>query len=141
MNNSVKNLYLSLREAPKRKVVQSIEIDEGGVIGDKFHDKELSRSILLTSTKAYDIARENNIEIEYGDLGENLLIEANIDDLKPYDRFQIGNTTVEVTQNCTLCNGLTTIDSKLPKLLKDDRGIFVKTIIGGTISIGDTIHF
>jgi len=141
MKNRVKKLYLSLSEAPKRKEVQTIEIDAHGVIDDKFYNKELNRSILVTSIKAYKIAEENGIDISYGDLGENILIDADIDDLKPYDKFEIGDTTVEVTQNCTLCNGLTTINSKLPKLLKDDRGIFVKTIISGTIHVSDSIGF
>ena len=57
------------------------------------------------------------------------------------DRIKIGNTELEITQNCTLCKGLSTLNSKLPKLLKNDRGIFAKVIEGSSeIHLGDKVE-
>jgi hypothetical protein len=48
---------------------------------------------------------------------------------------------LQITQNCTLCKGLSAVNSKLPKLLKNDRGIFARLIEGSArINIGDTIE-
>jgi MOSC domain-containing protein YiiM len=47
---------------------------------------------------------------------------------------------VEVTQNCTICNHLSSIDKRLHSLLKDDRGIFVKVVEEGFIEKGDKLY-
>jgi len=55
-------------------------------------------------------------------------------------KLQIGEVVLEVTQYCTICNHLSTIDKTLPRLLKDDRGIFVKVVEAGFIAKGDKIY-
>lgn len=136
----VLELYVTLPEDHSRVLKKQLVLDQDGVIGDKFHAKELQRSVLLTSQESYAIAKENGIDIPKGSLGENILIDYNPYHLLPGDKIKIGEVLVEVTQNCTLCKGLTTINSKLPKLLKDDRGIFVKVIHSGMVKIGDTVQ-
>jgi len=54
-------------------------------------------------------------------------------------KISIGKVLLVVTQNCTICNHLSSIDKRLPSLLKDDRGIFVKVVEGGVIEKGDKI--
>lgn len=133
----VKALYLATQDG-EFKSTTSLNFDEGGIIGSKHHNNKLARSVLISSTKSYDLVKENGIEIEPGDLGENILLdEINLTTLNPFDKIQVGNVILEITQNCTLCRGLSEINSKLPKLLKDDRGIFAKVIEGGTININD----
>ena len=143
MNAKVIELFITINDENKtRKSVQSISLDENGIIGDKFHNKDLQRSILLTSTESYDIVENNGIAIARGSLGENILIDINPYHLLPGDRLSIGNAILEITQNCTLCKGLSTVDSKLPKLLKNDRGIFAKVIeCSSEIQIGDKVNF
>lgn len=136
----VLKLFISIKGEKKRLSKDTLFIDELGVVEDKFYAKDNNRLILITSTDAYEMAKENQIELEYGDLGENILIEGNINHLKVGDRFSIGEAALEITQNCTLCNGLSLLDPKLPKVLKDDRGIFAK-VIGNksVIKIGNVI--
>ena len=76
----------------------------------------------------------------YGSLGENILMDYNPYHLQVGDQIKVGELTLEITQNCTLCKGLSKVDSKAPKLLKDHRGIFAKTVTDGTISIADTVY-
>ncbi len=143
MQAQVMKLFITLDDENKtRKSVQSIVIDENGIIGDKFHNKDLQRSILLTSIDSYKIAQQNNIEMQEGSLGENILIDINPYHLVEGDRLSIGSAVLEITQNCTLCKGLSSVNSKLPKLLKNDRGIFAKVVEHNSeIQIGDKIKF
>ena len=60
--------------------------------------------------------------------------------LRPGARLTIGDLELEISQNCTLCKSLAKIDARLPKLLKDDRGVFAKVISSGTIRKGDNIY-
>lgn len=119
---------------------ESITLDNNGVYEDKFYGKDLLRSVLITSIESYTIAKEQGIELEYGLLGENILVDINPYSLLPGERFQIAETTFEITQNCTLCKGLSSVSSKLPKVLKDDRGIFAKVVSGkSVIKVNDVI--
>jgi MOSC domain-containing protein YiiM len=140
-DGKVLKLYITLNDENKTRLPsQTVEVDSNGIKGDKFYAKDSQRSILITSLESYDMAKENNIEIETGVLGENILIDINPYGLKSGDQIQIGDVVLEITQNCTLCKGLTTINSKLPKLLKNDRGIFAKVINNATsIKVEDKV--
>ena len=136
----VLQLYIStgIKENP-RKEVDSLKVDQDGVKEDKFYGKDPNRAILVSSLQSYELAKQNNIEIGAGVLGENIYIDINPYSLLPGDIIEIGECRFEVTQNCTLCKGLSQINPKLPKLLKDDRGIFVRALDSGTINIGDAV--
>ncbi len=136
----VKELYITKAGNPERIPEKSLSLDEQGVINDKFHGKELERSVLIASKESYEIAQEQGIEISHGLLGENILIDYNLYHFLPGDTFAIGSVIFEITQNCTICKGLSSVDAKLPKLLKNDRGIFAKVLHSGEIKIGDTIR-
>ena len=142
MQGKVLQLFVTHSDANKtRESVKKIFVDEFGIKDDKFYSKNLMRSILITSYESYKLSQENNISIETGSLGENILIDINPYDLNPGERLTIGSTVLEITQNCTLCKGLSTLNSKLPKLLKNDRGIFAKVIKGSSeIALDDKVE-
>jgi len=138
MQGKVLQLFITKNDTNKTKETpQTIQIDAQGVVGDKFYAKDLERAILITSLQSYQLTQDNGIEIERGSLGENILIDVNPYHLVPGERLTIGNNILEITQNCTLCKGLSSVNTKLPKLLKNDRGIFAKFVSGsGVISVG-----
>ncbi len=115
-------------------------LDSRGVVGDKYYNKDIQRSVLIASDDSYKLAKMNGIDAQYGVLGENLLIDYNPYHLKSGVRLKVGSVVFEITQNCTLCNSLAKIDAKLPQLLQNDRGIFAKVIRSGTIYKGDNIY-
>lgn len=136
-------LFISIKdETGETKTIEKdkISLDIKGVLNDKFYGKDPHRSILLSSIESYRIAQENNLEMPYGSLGENILMDYNPYDLQVGDQLKVGELTLEITQNCTLCKGLSKVDSKAPKLLKEHRGIFAKTVTDGTINIADTVY-
>ena len=136
----VLRLYISTGIAENPRIeVDSLQVDQNGVKDDKFYAKDPNRAILISCVQSYELARENGIDIKEGILGENIYIDVDPYSLLPGDIIEIGECRFEVTQNCTLCKGLSQINSKLPKLLKDDRGIFVKALQSGTVSLTDAV--
>ncbi len=117
-----------------------LTLDEKGVVEDKYYNKDIQRSVLITSLESYKLATENGIDVQYSALGENILIDYNPYHLKPGARLRIGDLVLEISQNCTLCKSLAKVDARLPKLLKNDRGIFAKVISSGTLRKGDNIY-
>ena len=117
-----------------------LALDKKGVIEDKYYNKNIERSVLIASLDSYSLAKKHGIDAPYSSLGENILIDYNPYSLKPGAKIMIGELVLEISQNCTLCESLAKVDAKLPKILKDDRGIFAKVIIGATIKKGDHIY-
>jgi MOSC domain-containing protein YiiM len=141
MIGKVVQLFITLNDENKTRLSpESITLDNDGIYEDKFYGKDLLRSILITSLDSYKLANNEGIDIEYGSLGENILVDINPYSLVPGEKLQIGETLFEITQNCTLCKGLSSVNSKLPKVLKNDRGIFAKVLSGESeIKIGNVI--
>lgn len=136
---SVISLFCSLPEG--RTNVDFFALDMKGIVNDKHYNKSVERSVLIASTESYTLAKNHGIDnISYGVLGENILIDYNPYHLLSGSRFKIGDTILEISQPCTLCKSLAKVDKKLPKLLKNDRGIFAKVIESGIIKKGDNIY-
>ncbi len=134
----VLELFISIKDKD-RKMRDEILVDEDGILEDKFYAKNRERSILLTSNDSYRLAKDNDIEAQYGSLGENILIDINPYHLVVGDKIIIGKLELIITQNCTICNSLSKVDEKLPAILKCDRGIFAKTLKSGKIRKGDEV--
>lgn len=140
VSGKVVKLFVSQLGSSERLEQEQLLLDAKGIVSDKFYDKDMDRSILITAIDSYQLAEENGITMRYGLLGENILIDFNPYALAPGTQLQIGETVlIEISQPCTICNHLSVVDKKLPKLLKEDRGIFAKTIHPGTIASGDPI--
>ena len=127
------NLFESHIGKSKRVEQLTLTLDEKGVVNDKFYAKDIERSVLISSIESYTLAMKNGIEMKYGDLGENIIVDFNPYTLKENSQIKIGEVTLEISQHCTLCKSLAKVDSKLPKLLKNDRGVFAKVIQAGKI--------
>ncbi len=136
----ISSLFISLENSKKRVKKESLQLDTLGILSDKYYDTNVQRSILITSLLSYTLAKKYDIKMPFGSLGENLLIDYNPYHLQAGTRLEIGSTTLEISQNCTICNHLSSIDERLPTLLAKDRGIFAKVIVEGEIKEGDKIY-
>jgi MOSC domain-containing protein YiiM len=139
-SNNQNSLGAVLALFVSKKPIDRLIVDDRGIVGDKFYNQERDRSVLISSVDSYKMAEEKNISLTFGKLGENIVISYNPYALPAGTQIAIGEIRLEITQRCTLCKSLTNIDKKLPKLLKDDRGIFAKVIQAGTIQKGDKIY-
>jgi len=136
---TISALFISQKGTSTRKKQASIQLDKKGICNDKFYDKDIQRSVLITSKESYILAQKSNIEIPYGSLGENLLIDYNPYQLPAGTQLAIGTSVLEISQNCTLCDHLSSLHTLLPSLLKHDRGIFAKVVQEGEIKANDEI--
>ena len=135
---SVKKLYIS--KINQREKVDTITCDEFGILDDKFYNKDKNRSILLSSLQSYELAKQNNINLDYGLLGENILLDFDPHKLSIGSVISIGEVKLQISQECTLCKHLNTIDNKLATLLKNDRGIFAYALNDGEIKLNDKVY-
>lgn len=120
-----------------RQKQNAITLEKGyGIHGDKFAGGDLNKSVLITPLIAYEILVKEGIELVYGSLGENILVDANIMEQAVGTRLKIGSTLLEITEKCTLCSHLAYFDKRIPKLIKDHRGLYCQIIEGGTIQKG-----
>lgn len=137
---SVLKLFISKSGTSQRFDRDTLTLDELGVVDDKFYSKNAERSVLIASTASYDLVKTYGIEMPYGYLGENILIDYNPYDLEIGTQLKIGDMILEISQNCTICNHLAVLDVKIPTLLKNDRGIFAKVVSGGDIKIDEKVY-
>ncbi|WP_373030120.1 MOSC domain-containing protein [Sulfurovum sp.] len=134
------DLFVSVQGSSTRVEKESIHLDPKGIVEDKYYDKNIQRSVLITSEASYALAAKNHIRLPFGALGENILINYNPYHLTAGDQLRIGDVILEISQNCTMCDHLSKIDENLPTLLKEDRGIFARVIEGGVIKKEDKIY-
>lgn len=135
------HLFVSQEGVKERVEKNKLTLDEKGITEDKFYNKNIQRSILITSTASYNLALEKNISMPFGTLGENILIDYNPYHLASGSKLHIGDEVIlEISQYCTMCEHLSNIDKRLPTLLKNDRGIFAKVVQEGHIKEGDEIY-
>jgi len=137
---TVLEIFISEKEKKSQEKLEFLRLESRGVVGDKFYDKEINRSVLISSIESYNLVKEHDIEIDYGQLGENILLDYNPYALTVGTKIKIGTAVLAITQNCTICNHLSVIDKKLPKLLRHDRGIFAKVIEEGEIFRGEKVY-
>ena len=136
----VLSLFISREGSKERLHKEHISLDLLGITSDKYYDTNRQRSILITSLHSYTLAQSKNITMSHGSLGENLLINYNPYSLLAGTQLKIGTCILEISQNCTMCDHLSDIDTRLPELLKEDRGIFAKVVQSGEIKLGDDIY-
>lgn len=115
-------------------------IENHGIENDKFALKDLDKTVMIVGKLAYDLSRDNSIEIEYGSLGENVLFDFNPHDYKVGTQFKVGTAIIKITENCTICNHLAVFDDFLPTLVKDCRGIYCTIVKSGVIKKNDSIE-
>lgn len=114
-------------------------LDKLGVQKSKFYAKDISKSVLFISTSSYKKAICEKIDIKYGDLGENILVDFDIKKLKIGDRVQICDAILEITEERSICKSFTNIHKNLAKILKN-KGIFAKVLQRGEIKTSSPLN-
>ncbi|MDZ7817385.1 MAG: MOSC domain-containing protein [Aliarcobacter sp.] len=117
-----------------RPIVSKLNLIENyGIENDKFAGKKLDQTVMIVGLESYEIAKNNSIKLSFGCLGENILLDFDPHDFQVGTQFFIGESIIEITQICTVCNHLNVFDKQLPQLLKSHRGLYCKIIKSGII--------
>ena len=118
-----------------RPQVEKLNLIAGfGIEHDKFAGKNLDQTVMIVGLKSYEIAKENGIDLVQGALGENILVDFDPHEYEIDDIFYFGESAIQITQVCTVCNHLSVFDKKLPKLLKSHRGLYCRILNSGSIT-------
>jgi len=126
-------LFIAEADRKGRTECDELVFDNGGILGDKFHGKNPDRSVLITGRPAYELADEQGIALEEGDLGENILLDLDPRELEEGCIVRIGEVELEMSRRCPICGHLALYDPRLPGLVKDLRGVYLFVRKGGRI--------
>lgn len=124
---------------PVRPIVEKLElIKDHGIKDDKFAGKNLDKTVMIVGAKAYNMAKENGIQMQFGTLGENILFDFDPHELNIGDILALGDAQIQITENCSICTHLGVIRKDLPKLIKEHRGVYCKILKSGIIDKNST---
>jgi len=121
------------KSMPRPKVESLNLIFDYGIENDKFAQKDLDKTVMILGNNSYTLSKENGIDLEYGSLGENIIFNFDPHSYAVNTIFVIGECEIKITEKCTICNHLAIFDKKLPKVVKDCRGLYCKIIKSGKI--------
>jgi len=124
---------------PKAGVEELRLVAGYGAVGDRHAGGDPERAVLVAGVGSYRRAREAGIELPYGALGENLLL-----DLDPHAwvgrRLEAGGALLELVAPCPVCAALTHLDPRLPRLLYRGRGVYARVLRGGVVRRADLVR-
>ncbi len=124
---------------PKPPLAEARLVAGMGVEGDRHFGRDPDRAVLLAGEAAYALAAELGLELPFGALGENLLLDLDPHGLPPGARLAVGPALLELASVCTVCSSLSAFGLRLPKLLYGRRGVYARVLLGGVVRVGDPV--
>jgi MOSC domain-containing protein YiiM len=73
------------------------------------------------------------MDLKHGSFGENILFDFDPHNLHVGNIISLGEAQLEIREKCTICNHLSIFGPKLPKLIKNHRGIYCKILKSGRV--------
>lgn len=141
-DGKILKLYVTMPDLMRsghRMECEDIECDEGGVIGDMNYESAQENVMLLTCKKSYDLIEEAELAVDVGVLLENIYTDADLYGLKKGSIIEAGEVFLEVMGDCEAYGYLLALAPELPEVLAGNRGIFVRPMEYGKISLGDDV--
>lgn len=112
-----------------------------GVENDRHFGRNEARAVLLVDVGTYEALRERGLDLPFGSLGENVVIEGvALDELAPGSRVRLGpDATVRLTEPRPRCSKLREVHPDLARLLPRARGVYGEVTAGGTVRPDDAV--
>ena len=112
-----------------------------GIEGDA-HAGNWHRQVSLLAVEKIDAFREKGAEVDFGDFGENLVIEGlDLKNTPVGTRFKIGeNVLLEMTQIGKECHSHCMIYQTMGDCIMPREGVFAQVITGGPVRVGDEVE-
>lgn len=123
----------SSKNMPRPKVDFLNLIYDYGIENDKFAKKDLNKTVMIVGANSYTLSKDNGINIDYGTLGENIVFDFDPHELEIGAIMKIGESEIQITEKCTICQHLTIFDKRLPKVVRNHRGLYAKILKSGKI--------
>jgi molybdopterin adenylyltransferase len=141
MKGKILSVNVSAEKGQKKHNVARCLLVEGlGLEGDA-HAGTKIRQVSLLAKESIEKIRDKGLDVRYGDFAENLTTQGIIlHELPIGTRLKIGDKViVKVTQIGKICHDRCAIFAQVGDCVMPREGIFAEVIIGGVISVGDSI--
>ena len=136
MHGTVRSLFIQAEKKTNPIAVTSVKVIATGFDGDYHSRAGSSRQILTISGAVLD-----EFQLRPGAVSENVVVDGmNVMLLTSGQQVRMGNAFLEVTLPCVPCIHMDHVRAGLQDALKDGRGMFLKVVIPGTISVGDRVE-
>lgn len=124
----------------KRPIEEAVLIEDWGIEKDA-HGGKWHRQVSLLSFEKIEEFRARGAEVDFGDFGENLVVEGfDLRQVPVGTRFRIGDVILELTQIGKECHSHCAIYHAVGDCIMPREGVFTEVIKGGKIKTGDTIE-
>ena len=126
---------------PKTQVEEASVILDHGLDGDA-HAGPWHRQISFLASESIDTARQNGLDVTFGDFAENIATTGIDWKNTPIGtKLQLGDSAlVEITQIGKECHNKCAIYYKAGDCIMPKEGIFARVLKGGKIQCGDMIR-
>jgi MOSC domain-containing protein YiiM len=123
----------------KKQISEVNLIENFGLEGDA-HGGNWHRQVSLLDISKIDIFNEKGGNVDYGDFGENLVIEGiDLSKIEIGEKLRVGECELEITQIGKTCHTKCEIFYRVGECIMPKNGIFAKVIKGGKVALGDDI--
>ncbi|MDR0324036.1 MAG: MOSC domain-containing protein [Treponema sp.] len=113
---------------------------EHGIKGDA-HAGGLSRQVSLLSLQKINAFRTDEMKIEYGAFGENIIVDGiDLAGLSIGTKLRCGQALLEITQKGKECHNRCAIYERMGDCIMPTEGVFARVLHGGIIKNGDEIY-
>jgi hypothetical protein len=142
ISGKVLALYMTMPDMIRsghRMSCEDFECDPDGILEDMSYESSQDYVMMLTCQKSYDLIEEAELVLSRGVLMENILVDVDLYGLKKGSIIELGDTLLEVTGPCESYGYLLALAPELPELIQGNRGLFVRPLDHGKISVGDEV--
>src|SRR5512146_3189677 len=137
----VLSVNISEKTGTIKHPVEKITVTETGVMNDA-HAGYWHRQVSLLSVESIEkFSRQAHRKINFGEFAENITTQGiELPKCNIFDRFQVGETELELTQIGKACHGTTcAIFKEVGNCVMPKEGIFCRVLKTGTIQPNDEI--
>ncbi len=128
-----------MRKAPVEAGVIELVRDYG--VADDAHAGDWHRQVSFLAEESIDVARENGLDVGYGDFAENVTTSGiNIKEMPLGTLVKVGTATVEISQIGKVCHTRCAIYYLAGDCIFPREGVFGWVVEPGEVRIGDEIR-
>lgn len=138
----VKAVCISEKRGTKKINVHKANfIKNYGIENDAHADSNWHRQVSLLSYEKISDFRKRGADINYGDFGENIVVEGfDFNKFPIGTMFKCGDVILELTQIGKKCHSHCEIFKQMGECIMPRNGVFAKVINEGIISEGDEFY-
>lgn len=136
----VKAICISEKKGIQKTPVWSAKFVENWGIENDAHAGKWHRQVSLLSADKIEDFRNKGADINYGDFGENLVVDGfDFRALPVGTLFRCGDVLLEMTQIGKECHNHCVIYKTMGDCIMPREGVFARVLKGGEIKVGDEI--